>query len=86
MACRLQTFQPINASIARKRLCEPELVERCSALTLAMETIPDHEPEVDVYQAPNGVLTVVIPTGRQTEPDPSTILGTSQRRAPKRVH
>ena len=48
-----------------------------------MESIPDHEPKVDVYEAPDGVLNVFI---RTIDDDELEALRDSDRRAPKRVH
>ena len=54
-----------------------------AALTMAMETSPDYRPEVNVYEAPDGVLEVII---RRIDDDELEGLRRSDRRAPKRVH
>lgn len=48
-----------------------------------METLPDSDPSVDVYEAPDGVLDVII---RTIADDDLDALRESQRAAPKRVH
>jgi hypothetical protein len=48
-----------------------------------METIPDREPTVDVFEAPDGALDVVI---RTIDDDELQALRDRPRRAPKRVH
>jgi hypothetical protein len=52
------------------------------ALTLAMETSRDYEPEVKVYEAPEGVLNVIIRTIGDSELE---ALWETPRRAPKRL-
>jgi len=47
-----------------------------------MESIPEHEPKVDVYEAPDGALEVVI---RTIDDDELQRLVQSQRRAPRRA-
>ena len=48
-----------------------------------METKPEPEPKVDVYEAPDGVLDVII---RTIDDDEIERLRDSRRREPKRVH
>ncbi len=48
-----------------------------------MEKSPDYEPEVNIREAPDGVLDVVI---RTIDDDELKALLESGRRAPKRVH
>jgi hypothetical protein len=48
-----------------------------------MESIPDHERKVDVYEAPDGVLNVVI---RTIDDDELEALRDADHRAPKRAH
>lgn len=48
-----------------------------------MESIPDLEPKVDVYEAPDGVLNVIIRTIDNGELE---ALRDADRRAPKRAH
>jgi hypothetical protein len=48
-----------------------------------MESIRDHEPEVKVYEASDGVLEVVIRTIRDDE---LNALGQAMRCAPRRAH
>ena len=48
-----------------------------------MKSLPDHEPKIDVYEAPDGVLNVVI---RTIDDDELEALRESDRRAPKRTH
>ena len=48
-----------------------------------MESIPDGEPKVEVYELADGVLDVII---RTIDDDELEALRESDRRAPKRVH
>ncbi len=48
-----------------------------------MESILEHEPKVEVYEAPDGVLNVII---RTIDDDEIEALRDCDRRAPKRVH
>ena len=48
-----------------------------------MESIPEHEPKVDVYEAPNGVLKVIV---RTIDDEELESLRESRRRPPKRAH
>ena len=48
-----------------------------------METSPEYRPEVNVYEAPDGVLDVII---RTVADDELEALRETRRRAPKRVH
>jgi hypothetical protein len=48
-----------------------------------MESSPDHEPTVDVYEAPDGVLNVVV---RTIDDEELESLRASRRREPKGAH
>ena len=48
-----------------------------------MESLPNHEPKVDVYEAPDGVLNVIV---RTIDDEELESLLESRRREPKRAH
>ena len=60
-----------------------ELLPAGCALTFALEMSPGYEPKVDVYEAPEGVLNVVI---RTIDDDELEGLTEIPRAAPKRAH
>jgi len=63
--------------------CRRELPPIGAALIVAMETNPEPEPKVDVYEAPDGVLDVII---RTIDEDELEALRHSRRRPPKSTH
>jgi len=83
----LLSFLGIGAGAESQRRKTPavpqELPHVSSALTVAMESTPERKPKIDVREAPDGVLEVIIRTIGDNELER---LRRSERCAPKRVH